>query len=390
MRVSSEFLTANESPRPPDHAPAANRPRTAAAAVDGILDTIGGTPLVRLRRLVEGAEFEVYAKLESLNPGGSIKDRPAREIVDDALRTGALRAGSTVIESSSGNMAIGLAQACRYHGLRFICVVDTRTAAQNLKVLRAYGAEIELVSEPDPVTGELLQARLHRVQTLLEEIDGSFWPNQYANRANPFSHYSTTMTEIVEALDGAVDYLFVGTSTCGTIRGCAEYVRDHGLATRVIAVDAVGSRIFADTPAPRRIPGLGAGIEPPLCDRSLIDGWLLVDDAECIAGCRRLLAREAILAGGSSGGVAAAVERARRRIPRGARCVLILPDRGERYLDTIFDDQWVERHFGRLDEEVARRRSELRPFEPWPAAARPERVPAEPAVAAAAGAGRPG
>ena len=317
-----------------------------ARVCDGILDAVGETPLIRLRRYLPAARFHLFAKLESLNPGGSIKDRPARMILEHALATGVLRPGSVVIESSSGNMGIGLAQACRYHGLRFVCVVDSKTTESNLRVMRAYGAEIDLVTEPDPESGELLQARLKRVQVLCGEIEGSFWPNQYANAKNSESHFSTTMHEVATALDGRVDFLFVPTITCGTIRGCGEYVKKNGLKTRVMAVDAHGSLIFSDVRASRMIPGLGAGLRPPLCDLSFIDEPVHVNDLDCITGCRRLMEREAILAGGSSGGVLAAVDRYKDRIPDDSVVVAILPDRGERYLETLFSDDWVREHFG--------------------------------------------
>jgi cysteine synthase A len=249
-----------------------------------------------------------------------------------------------VVESSSGNMGIGLAQACRYHGLRFICVVDSKTTRQNVGVMRSYGAEVVCVTEPDPETGELLQARLRRVRELLAEHQGAFWPNQYANRRNSGAHYDSTMHEVAEALGGAVDYLFVATSTCGTLRGCGEYVRDHGLNTRVIAVDAVGSRIFGHEPGERVIPGLGASLQPPLFEPSLVHRCIHVTDGDCVEGCRLLVEREAILAGGSSGGVIAAVRRLRHQIAATAVCVAVLPDRGERYLDTIYDDEWVRTH----------------------------------------------
>ncbi len=313
---------------------------------ENVLSTVGNTPLVRLQRLFPDPGPQVYAKLEAFNPGGSIKDRPALHILEESLRSGLLNHNSIIVESSSGNMGIGLAQACRYHGLRFICVVDPKASVQNLKILRAYGAEIDLVAEPDPETGEFLPARLHRVRTLLRQIESSFWPNQYENLSNPRSHYRTTMHEIVTALNGRLDYLFVGTSTCGTIRGCAEYVRDHGLPTRVVAVDAVGSLIFGDVQEKRLLPGLGAGIKPPLLDPALIDRCVHVSDLECVVGCRRLVSREAFLAGGSSGGVISAVARLRPELPSQAVCAVILPDRGERYLDTVYDDDWVREHFG--------------------------------------------
>jgi 2,3-diaminopropionate biosynthesis protein SbnA len=319
----------------------------------GILSAVGGTPLVRLDRIFAATSFRLFAKLEALNPGGSSKDRPAMAIVESGLCSGAIRSDSVIVESSSGNMGIGLAQACRYHGLRFICVVDPKASRVNLKILEAYGAEVEIVAEPDPESGEFLQARLARVRALLCEIENSFWPNQYANAENAGSHYRTTMAEVAAALDGQIELLFVATSTCGTIRGCAEFVRDHRLATRIIAVDAVGSLIFGDQPARRMVPGLGASIRPPLCAPELVDQVVYVNDVDCITGCHRLLHHEAILAGGSSGGVIAAVDKVRDDIAVGATCVAILPDRGERYLDTIYDERWTREHFGEIEPVVA-------------------------------------
>jgi cysteine synthase A len=262
------------------------------------------------------------------------------------MRTGAIKAGTVVIESSSGNLGIGLAQICRYLGLRFICVVDPKTTTQNIRILKAYGAEIDLVSKPDPVTGEFLQARIDRVQSLLRSIEDSFWTNQYANLSNAQAHYRTTMHEIATELDGRIDYLFVATSTCGTLRGCAEYVRDHHLGTKIFAVDACGSVIFGGQPAKRLIPGHGASRRPELFRADLADECVRVTDLDCVVGCRRLVRSEAILAGGSSGGVLMALAQIKERIPRGATCALIFHDRGERYLDTIYSDEWVEEHFG--------------------------------------------
>lgn len=311
-----------------------------------ILSTIGHTPLVRLRRVIPDCTFRLFAKLEGFNPGGSAKDRPALHILREAMRTGAVKPGTVVVESSSGNLGIGLAQACRYLGLRFICVVDPKTTAQNIRILKAYGAEIDMVSKPDPATGEFLQARINRVHTLLRSIDDCFWTNQYANRSNARAHYRTTMHEIATELEGKVDYLFVATSTCGTLRGCAEYVRDHHLDTTIFAVDAHGSVIFGGRPAKRLIPGHGAARRPELYGDDLADACVHVSDLDCVVGCRRLVLREAILAGGSSGGVVMAVEQVKHRLPWGATCAAILHDRGERYLDTVYSDTWVAEHFG--------------------------------------------
>ena len=316
---------------------------------DGIVEAIGGTPLVRLKRLYADLPLEVYGKIEALNPGGSSKDRPALEILRAAMEEGTLRPGALVVESSSGNMGVGLAQFCRYHGLRFICVVDARTAPQNLAILAAYGAEVQIIHEPDE-SGDLLLTRIARVQYLLAENPGSFWPMQYANRNNPAAHYGTTIQEIVQDLGSPPDVLFCAVSTCGTIRGCAEYLKEQGASTRIMAVDAKGSVIFGCPPNRRMVPGLGAGRVPELHKPDLVDEVVHVSDIDCIVGCRRLVHHEAILAGGSSGGVVEAVRKVAPRLPAGSRCVAILPDRGERYLDLVFNDDWVRQYFGEPEE----------------------------------------
>lgn len=314
---------------------------------EGILSAIGNTPLIRLTKVVRDIDFDLYAKLEYLNPGGSTKDRPALSIIKHGIESGAIKPGTVVVESSSGNMGIGLAQACSYFNLRLICVVDPKTTAQNISLLKAYGARVDVVTEADPRTGEFLQARLDHVQSLLREIKHSFWPNQYANEHNPLAHMRT-MGEIAAALDGKVDYLVCATSTCGTMRGCADYVREYGMATQLIAVDAVGSIIFGGQRAKRLIPGHGAAVRPQLYRQGLASQVLLISDLECVVGCHRLSLSEALLAGGSSGAVLMAVERLKGRIPRGANCVMIFADRGERYLDTIYSDAWVQKHFGEV------------------------------------------
>jgi len=312
---------------------------------EGVLSAIGNTPLVQLKRVIADIDFRLYAKLECLNPGGSMKDRPALGILRHALDAGLIKPGAVVIESSSGNMGIGLAQACLYFGLKFICVVDPKTTQQNIRLLKAYGAEVDLVKDPDPATGEYLQARINRVKDLLGSNKSSFWPNQYENLHNSSAHHET-MYEIVRSLNGKVDYLFCATSTCGTLRGCAEYIRKHNLSTKLYAVDAVGSVIFGGKKADRIIPGHGATIRPALCQDGLAYGVIRVNDMACVQGCRRLAKREAILVGGSSGAVLTAVEQIKRRILPGANCVMIFADRGDRYLDTIYSDEWVCAHFG--------------------------------------------
>jgi cysteine synthase A len=313
--------------------------------LEGILSLIGNTPLVKLTRLLGDIEFDVYGKLEGFNPGGSIKDRAAYSIIKHALAEGHINPETVIVESSSGNMGIGLAQACAYLGLQLICVVDPKTTQQNMQLLKAYGAQVDVVRDPDPVTKEFLHARIERVKTLMRTLPNGYWPNQYSNIFNAVAHRHT-MHEIVTALDGQVDYLFCAASTCGTLRGCAEYVQANNLATKIIAVDAVGSVIFGGPPFKRLIPGHGAATRPDLYLPNLAARSIHVTDLDCIIGCRRLLLKEAIMAGGSSGAVVMALALIQEDIPRGATCVMIIPDRGDRYLDTIYSDAWVEEHFG--------------------------------------------
>ncbi len=313
--------------------------------MSGVLSTIGATPIVELTKLDPNSSVRIFAKLESHNPGGSIKDRSALEMLQERIRDGQLVPGkSTVIESSSGNLGIGLAQICAYHGIRFICVVDPRTNRQNIAIMRAYGAEVEVVTDVDPVSGEYLPVRIRRVRELVESITHAYCPNQYANPLNPRAHHST-VREILDALP-TLDFVFCATSSCGTLRGCAEYLRRHQLPAQVVAVDALGSAIFGPPVGGRLIPGHGASVRPSLYADGLADMVIRVHDLDAIVGCRRLAAREAILAGGSSGAVVSALDVVRDRIPPGSTCALVFPDRGERYLDTIYNDDWVAMHFG--------------------------------------------
>jgi len=312
----------------------------------GILSAIGRTPLIKLNHLFPASGLEIYAKMELMNPGGSSKDRPALRMIQEAWKEGKIGPGTVVIESSSGNMAISLAMICKYLKMRFISVIDPRTTEFNIRILKASGAEIHYVTEPDPETGEFLPARLKCVQRLLSDIPGSFWPNQYANVNNYMSHYHTTMKEIVEQLP-RVDYLFCGVSTCGTIRGCAEYAKGHGLSTKLVAVDSNGSVIFGGNKGERRFPGLGAGIVPPFATTDKIDRIVHVSDWDILIGCRALALKESIMVGASTGGIIAAVKQIKSELTPESVCVIILHDRGERYLDTVYSDAWVESEFGR-------------------------------------------
>lgn len=306
-----------------------------------IIECIGNTPLVRLRRMFNGSP-QVFAKLELLNPGGSVKDRPARYIIERGLRDGTIAPRATVIESSSGNFGIALAMAARIYELDFVCVVDPKISPLNLRILSQLGARVERVERPDAFGG-YLHTRLERVQELLGEIPGSYWIDQYANELNTRCHYDGIGTEIVEALGGErVDVLVAAVSTTATLLGAARRVRDAWPDVRIVAVDAAGSVIFGAQPRPRDLPGIGSSRRPELLVEEEVDDVIFIDDYDSARGCRDLLLGEGILAGGSSGAVIAAVQRLAPELARGSRVVTILPDRGERYMDRVYDDDWME------------------------------------------------
>ncbi|MEQ8208763.1 MAG: 2,3-diaminopropionate biosynthesis protein SbnA [Lacipirellulaceae bacterium] len=319
---------------------------------ENVLGTIGDTPLIRLKRYLQDASVELHAKVEYANPGSSAKDRPAFYMLRKAIEKGDVTASSTIVESSSGNMGIGLAQACCYYGLPFICVVDPRAQEHNLAIMRAYGTRIELVKQPDADTGDFLVARVNRVRQLLQSIPNAYWPDQYANRANPTSHARGTIREIFSALDGRLDYLFVATSSTGTASGCQHFLKEIGSSAKVVAVDAAGSVLFGGLPGERLIPGMGAGRVSELAAAAKFDEVTRVTDLDCVVGCRKLVQREAILAGGSAGGVLAAIEQ-RVDALAGSTCVAILHDSGRSYLDTVYSDSWVEATLGCAPENLA-------------------------------------
>jgi len=309
-----------------------------------IIECIGGTPLVRLRRLFSTGP-QVYAKLELLNPGGSVKDRPARYIIERGLRDGTIAPGATIVESSSGNFGIALAMAARIYELDFVCVVDPRIAPLNLRILEQLGARVEMVQRPDPYGG-YLHTRLERVQELLREIPGAYWIDQYANELNTRCHYDGIGSEIVDALgtEEPVDAFVAAVSTSATLMGAARRLRDAYPGIQVVAVDAQGSVIFGAPASRRSLPGIGSSRTPELLCEQEVDEVIYVDDFDSARGCRELLRGEGILAGGSSGAVIAAVQRVVATLPPSARVVTVLPDRGERYMDLVYDDAWVEAH----------------------------------------------
>ena len=307
---------------------------------DSVFDCVGNTPVVTLRRLFPEPDVEVLAKLELLNPGGSMKDRSARHIVEAGLREGSIPPGSRLIESSSGNFGIALAIAARIHDLRFTCVVDPKTTRANVAILRGLGADVEIVSERDHAGG-YLHSRLRRVKELVAAVPDAIWVNQYANERNWEAYYHGTGAELSEQLVHPPEYLFAAVSTTGSILGCSRRLRERFPALQVIAVDAVGSVIFGAPAGPRELPGIGSSRVPELCRPEEIDEVVHVDDVDAALGCRELLMTEGIFAGGSTGAVVAAIARTLPALSRPCRVVAIFADRGDRYLDLVYDDDWL-------------------------------------------------
>lgn len=289
----------------------------------------------------------LLVKAEGLNLAGSIKLKAAVSMLDTALEAGELRPGMTVVESSSGNLGVAISLIAANRGLNFICVTDDRCNPATVRMMRAVGATVHIVTEPDPIEG-YLGARLRFVRNLAQHAD-VLWLNQYANEANWGAHYRRTAPAILREVPD-LDVLFVGAGTTGTLMGCARYMRDTTAGrVRVVGVDSIGSVTFGTPAGPRHVPGLGAGVRPAMFDVDLLDDTVLVPERDGVRFCRQL-ARTGFLFGGSTGTVVAgAVSWLAEHDPsRVLTSVAIGPDLGERYLETVYDDEWVTEHFGDL------------------------------------------
>lgn len=309
---------------------------------NGIPSLIGSTSLVQLSKLFP--DYEVYGKMEMLNPAGSIKDRTSKFIVEESLRMGLIDRNTIIVESTSGNMGIGLAQICLYHGLKLHLIVDPYINKQTFHLLHAFGAKVEIVTKADE-SGSYLKQRIARVRKLLDEYPNSFWTQQYENPLNPLTHHQTAK-EIISQLGKAPDFIFVATSTCGTLMGFADYCNQYHKNTSVVPVDAQGSVIFGGKSEKRVIPGFGASKPSSFVNRDILAEPIMIEEWESITGCKQLLRHEAILAGGSTGALVAAVQKS--GMMPGQNAVIIICDRGERYLDTIYSDDWIRENYGNM------------------------------------------
>ena len=325
--------------------------RTAASPepMDSILDTIGATPVVRLSRIGAGLRPQLMAKLESFNPGGSIKDRVAIALIDAAERDGKLRPGGTIVEPTSGNTGTGLAIAALLKGYRVIAVMPDKMSREKIDLLRAYGAEV--VVAPTDVPPDSPQSYYRVADRLTHEIPGAFQPNQYANPANPRAHYESTGPELWEQLGSRITHLVIGVGTGGTITGMARYLRERKPGLEIVGADPEGS-IYSggeENVRPYLVEGVGEDFWPQTFDPSVVDRWVTVSDRDAFLTTRRLAQVEAILAGGSGGlAVHAALVVAAGIADPEAVVVVMIPDGGRSYLSKVYSDAWM-RQYGFLD-----------------------------------------
>lgn len=285
---------------------------------------------------------EVHLKIECYSAGGSIKTKTAREMVEALERTGEITQGLSLIESSSGNLGIALSIMAAERGYRFTCVSDPNISGHAVKLMRAYGAEVVIVRETD-ANGGFLESRLSYIRSRLEREPDLVWLNQYRHPANPLAHERFTGPELLSAFE-RIDYLFIGAGTTGTLNGVSRAVRRKLPGVEIVAVDAQGSVTFGAPPSRRHIPGLGTSRRPEIASEDAYDRLQLVSEADAILMCRQLAAR-GLLVGGSTGSVLAAVSIMRDELKKGSCVVAISADMGDRYLDTIYDDDWVEERF---------------------------------------------
>jgi cystathionine beta-synthase len=306
--------------------------------LDTVLDAVGDTPLVRLDKVARSVQSTVLAKLEMLNPGGSVKDRIGLRMIEAAEREGHLKPGGTIVEPTSGNTGHGLAIAAAIRGYRCIFVMPDKMSQEKISLLRAYGAEVVIC--PTAVPPESPESYYRVADRLAEEIPGAYQPNQYFNAENPAAHYETTGPEVWRQTDGTIDVLVAGVGTGGTITGAARYLKERKPDLLVVGADPEGS-IYSGDVHPYLTEGIGEDFWPTTFDPSLVDRYVRVSDRDAFRMARRITREEGILVGASSGTAVVAALTVAAELPAETTLVVILPDTGRNYLSKAYSDTWL-------------------------------------------------
>jgi cystathionine beta-synthase len=310
-----------------------------------ILDLVGGTPIVRLDRLTPPGGARILAKLEFLNPGGSVKDRIGLAMIEAAERAGKLRPGGTIVEPTSGNTGVGLAIAAAGKGYRCVFVMPDKMSQEKISMLRAYGAEV--VITPTAVDHDSPESYYSVSSRLAEEIPGGYKPDQYSNMANPQAHYDVTAPEIWEQTGGEVDAIVISVGTGGTISGVGRWFHERKRDAKIIGVDPEGSIYTAHDDSelhPYLVEGIGKDTWPETIDLEVVDEWIRVSDRESFVTARRLAREEGILAGGSAGSTLYAAMKVSERLGAGKTVLALIPDSGRSYMSKFYDDNWMLEH----------------------------------------------
>ncbi len=310
---------------------------------DSVIDLIGNTPLVRLNHVISDAVAPVFAKVEYLNPGGSVKDRIALRMVDAAEREGVLKPGGTIVEPTSGNTGVGLALVAQQRGYSCVFVVPDKVSQDKINVLKAYGADVVVC--PTAVPPEHPDSYYNVSDRLAREIPGAWKPDQYSNPNNPMSHYEQTGPEIWRQTDGRITHFVAGVGTGGTITGTARYLKEVSEGrVRIIGADPEGSVYSGGTGRPYLVEGVGEDFWPLTYDPALVDEVIAVSDADSFEMTRRLAREEGLLVGGSCGMATVAAVRAAQQLTPDDLVVVILPDSGRGYLSKVFNDEWLAQY----------------------------------------------
>ena len=316
---------------------------------DNILQAVGRTPLIKLNRIAKGIPAPVYVKADQLNPGGSVKDRIAIRMVEDAEQRGLLKPGGTIVEATSGNTGWGLALVAAVRGYKVIFTINDKQSQEKMDALRALGAEVIVC--PTAVAPEDPRSYYSVAKKLSEEIPNCCYPNQYANPTNPLAHYETTGPEIWEDSEGKVTHFVAGMGTGGTLTGVGRYLKEKKPAVQIVGVDPIGSLYYdfvkkgvVGKAQPYVVEGIGEDFFPTTMDLKILDYVHQVTDRECFVWTRKLARMEGIFAGGSSGGAVGVALRVARNLTPDDLVVAFLPDSGDRYLSKIYNDDWMRRH----------------------------------------------